>query len=80
MTDASPTSLPARRLLGAAGLLATSLVALAGCVGVAAPVQTTGYGSTCYAGTYVCQLGGQVPVGSQCTCPGLGAPSFGAVR
>ena len=73
-----PTWLPAGlRLLGAFGLLA----ALAGCVGVAAPVQQpTGYGYVCYAGAYKCQLGAQLPVGTQCTCPGLGAPSFGAVR
>jgi hypothetical protein len=43
-------------------------------------VQPTGYGTTCYAGAYTCQLGAQIPVGSQCSCPGIGAPSFGAVR
>jgi hypothetical protein len=76
MTDAIRILLPTGRLLGVAGLLLT----LAGCVGVPAVVQPTGYGATCYAGAYVCQLGAQVPVGAQCTCPGLGAPSFGAVR
>ncbi len=64
------------RLLGALGLVA----GLAGCVGVAAPVRSTGYGYTCFAGAYQCRLGGQLPVGTQCTCPGIGAPSFGTVR
>lgn len=75
MTDPFRILLPSARLLGAGCLLG-----LAGCVGAPAVVQPTGYGTTCYAGTYTCQLGGQVPIGSQCTCPGLGAPSFGAVR
>jgi hypothetical protein len=75
MTDPFRILPQTARLLGA-GLL----LALAGCVGAPAVVQPTGYGSTCFAGTYTCQLGAQVPVGSQCTCPGLGAPSFGAVR
>lgn len=64
------------RALAALGLLA----ALGGCVGVAAPVAPNGLGSTCYAGAYVCQLAQDVPLGSQCTCPGLGAPSYGDVR
>ena len=59
-------------------LLATAGVA--GCAGQPEIVQPTGYGGTCYAGAYVCQLQVQAPVGSQCTCPGLGAPSYGAVR
>jgi len=37
------------------------------------------YGSTCYAGNYVCQ-GPPQPVGSQCTCPAIGAPSYGTIR
>ncbi len=40
----------------------------------------TAYGSTCYAGVYTCALPNGVPVGSQCSCPGLGAPSFGTVH
>jgi len=76
MIDQFRILLPTGRLLGVGGLL----MALAGCVGVPTVVQPTGYGTTCYAGTYVCQLGAQIPVGSQCTCPGIGAPSFGAVR
>jgi hypothetical protein len=38
------------------------------------------YGSTCFAGVYVCPLPRQQPVGSDCSCPGLGAPSYGTVR
>ncbi len=64
------------RLLGAFGLLA----GVAGCVGVAPVPQRIGYGHVCSAGVYTCQLGAQLPVGTQCSCPGLGAPSFGAVR
>ena len=64
------------RLLGAIAAAA----ALAGCTGVAAPVQSTGYGYTCFAGAYQCRLGGQLPVGTECTCPGVGAPSYGTVR
>ena len=40
----------------------------------------SGYGATCYAGVYVCQTGQSMPVGSQCSCPGLGARSYGTVR
>ncbi len=73
-------SAPLARRLAAAAVLG-SVLALGGCVGapetVAAP---PGYGSMCFAGVYSCQLGTAAPVGSQCTCPGIGAPSFGAVR
>jgi hypothetical protein len=60
------------------------VLALSGCVGAAEagpePGVTPGYGYTCYAGAYTCRLSTQVPAGSQCTCPGLGAPSYGSVR
>ena len=79
-----PTSLaplvrgPRRALLAATCLgIAASL---GGCVGVAAPVPATGLSGTCYAGAYVCQMPGQAPVGTQCTCPGIGAPSYGVVQ
>ena len=67
-----PTVPPASRLRMVAAL--ALLAGLGGCVGVPAPVAQNGVGSTCYAGAYVCQLGQQVPLGSQCTCPGLGTP------
>jgi len=38
------------------------------------------YGATCYAGAYVCAAPGATPVGSVCTCPALGAPSYGRVN
>lgn len=36
-------------------------------------------GTTCYAGNYVCQVYPQ-PAGSGCSCPAIGAPSYGTVR
>ena len=38
------------------------------------------YGYMCYAGVYVCQLPAAGPVGSGCSCPGWGAPSYGTIR
>jgi hypothetical protein len=40
----------------------------------------TAYGATCYAGVYVCQAPGNAAVGAGCSCPGLGAPSYGTVH
>jgi hypothetical protein len=63
-----------------AGLVA---FALTGCVGIAAPVPVAtapGNGATCYAGAYVCPLTTPGPVGATCTCPGLGAPSYGVIN
>ena len=49
-----------------------------------APQASTGkqisYGTTCYAGVYVCAAPGNTAVGAGCSCPGWGAPSFGSVR
>ncbi len=38
------------------------------------------YGATCYAGVYVCQAKAYTPIGQTCSCPGLGAPSYGTVN
>lgn len=38
------------------------------------------YSAMCYAGVYTCQLPVAGPVGSGCSCPGLGAPSYGQIR
>ncbi|MEJ0048341.1 MAG: hypothetical protein WDN04_21105 [Rhodospirillales bacterium] len=38
------------------------------------------YGSMCYAGVYSCPAAAKSPVGGVCSCPGLGAPSFGTVN
>jgi len=65
-------------------LLALALL-LAGCVVGPSPYGTavapaSGNGGTCYAGAYVCPMATPTPIGSTCSCPGLGAPSFGTVR
>ncbi len=44
------------------------------------PAQQVALGGRCYAGIYACALPQALPVGAQCSCPGLGAPSFGNVR
>ena len=75
-----------RRIAPAAACAVTlaATLAVSGCSGVAqagpAPGLAPGYGYTCYAGAYMCRLPEQVPQGWQCTCPGLGAPSYGTVR
>lgn len=38
------------------------------------------FGYQCFAGFYQCRLAASVPVGSSCSCPGLGGPSYGVVR
>lgn len=80
------------RLSLSAGLLAL----LAGCYGApvtdqpvasapanavtatGAPAVAVGY--KCYAGAYICNLPSYGPVGSGCSCPGIGAPSYGTIR
>ena len=63
--------------------LAAAALMLGGCVVEVPATGSTaapGYGYTCYAGVYVCRTPQQVPVGSPCSCPGIGAPSFGRVH
>lgn len=63
--------------------LAAALALLGGCSGVATPVGpqvADGYGYVCAAGVYQCRLPQQVRIGEHCSCPGLGAPSFGFVH
>ncbi len=57
------------------------LALLAGCEGAPAAEGegASGYGYVCHAGFYQCTLPQQVPLGSRCSCPGLGAPSYGRV-
>lgn len=73
-----------------------ALIGLAGCVGAPAYAPTAyapqpqqgyapqqpeqAYAATCYAGVYTCALAQSLPVGAPCSCPGLGAPSYGNVR
>lgn len=45
--------------------------------GYAAPAA---YAGTCYAGAYTCQMPVSGPVGASCSCPGIGAPSYGTIR
>ena len=72
--------------------LIAALLALAGCIPVPVPYPVgysvavpagpaaTGYvGTTCAAGAYVCAVP-PGPAGAECSCPGLGAPSFGVIR
>ena len=49
-------------------------------VAVAPAPALVAYGSSCQAGFYQCLLPAAGPIGSQCSCPGLGAPSYGVVR
>lgn len=51
-----------------------------GAGGTASAGQVVGYaGTSCHAGFYICQVPAAT-VGTQCSCPGLGAPSFGTIR
>jgi len=46
----------------------------------ATPTQANApYGNTCYAGFYVCAAPSSTHVGTGCSCPGLGAPSYGTI-
>jgi hypothetical protein len=38
------------------------------------------YGAICHAGVYSCAAPAKTPIGDGCSCPGLGAPSFGVVN
>jgi hypothetical protein len=62
---------------------AATAVLLAGCV-YAAPgtvyQQAPAYASYCAAGVYQCPLPSGTPVGATCSCPGLGAPSYGVAQ
>ena len=48
--------------------------------GYAPAPQQVALGERCFAGVYTCALPQALPVGAQCSCPGLGAPSYGNVR
>ena len=51
-----------------------------GAAGTGSAGQVVGYaGTSCHAGFYICQVPAG-PVGAECSCPGLGAPSFGTIR
>jgi len=70
-----------RLLQTASGLVATAM--LAGCMATPpgpSPGAAPGYGYICYAGPYQCRQPTQVPSGTPCSCPGLGAPSYGRIH
>ncbi|NHO34005.1 hypothetical protein GOB85_15795 [Acetobacter sp. LMG 1636] len=63
-----------------------AVLALSACTGQAGtPVAPGSYppgtplGGTCKAGFYTCQLPLASPAGAPCSCPGLGAASYGKV-
>lgn len=64
--------------------IAVGTLALAGCVGVPTAQQPVPgqvvLSQYCYAGFYQCILPQLGQVGTPCTCPGLGAPSYGVIR
>ena len=63
-------------------ILAAALLALGGCIvaPVSIPQGAAVSGQSCLAGFYQCVLPQPSQVGAPCSCPGLGAPSFGTVR
>lgn len=73
-------------ILGIKSSLLGSLFLLAACTGTAGtPVapgteSKAGYGTACKAGMYSCQTPYPVPLGSPCSCPGVGAASYGNVH
>ncbi|NHN85359.1 hypothetical protein GOB93_12010 [Acetobacter musti] len=71
----------ARKIL--AGVTAVMLSACTGQAGTPVPPGSyppgTPLGGTCKAGFYTCQLPLASPVGAPCSCPGLGAASYGKV-
>lgn len=69
--------------LACAAALGAGSLALGGCASTNVPQSpgaAPGMGYTCSAGFYVCRMPQQVPLGQQCSCPGLGAPSYGTVQ
>lgn len=73
------------RLAAVFVLAGSGALALSGCEGTAAAGPTpagmpiAGYGYTCKAGFYTCKLPTRVPLGGPCSCPGIGAASYGNV-
>ncbi|NPD69711.1 hypothetical protein HN018_10545 [Lichenicola cladoniae] len=83
-TQSRPSNRNSMKTVRSIGALAGAAFMLGGCV-VEAPTSASvgaapGYGYTCYAGAYVCRVPVQTPIGAECSCPGIGAPSFGRVR
>ena len=70
--------MPVARVMGC--VLALGM--LAGCVAAPPPLAPgqAYFSAQCSAGFYTCALPQPMQVGSGCSCPGLGAPSYGVVR
>ena len=70
-----------RRVVAGVGALACSVIALSGCVAAPQPVPPGAIvlSQQCFAGFYTCVVPPN-PQGTPCTCPGLGAPSYGTIR
>ena len=67
-----------------AAALCAGPLGLSGCAqppAPAVPLQAGGayFSQRCSAGFYQCDLPVAAEVGTQCACPGLGAPSYGTV-
>ncbi len=65
-------------------LACAALLGLSGCIAYPVPVVATApareyVGAICAAGFYQCAAP-PAPAGTPCSCPGLGAPSYGAIR
>ncbi|QDH16497.1 hypothetical protein [Swingsia samuiensis] len=66
-------------------VIGLSLLGLSACVGTASPgpvdpkAPVAGYGNVCKAGIYSCKLPVKAPLNGPCSCPGLGAASYGNV-
>lgn len=69
-----------------AALIVLPCLGLGACVGNAAsgPINpnapVAGYGFSCQAGIYNCKLPMKVPLATPCSCPGIGAASYGNVH
>ena len=70
-----------RRNRSVAAILAASLLALSGCVAAPQPVPPGAIvlSQQCFAGFYTCVVPPNQQ-GTPCSCPGLGAPSYGTIR
>lgn len=66
-------------------IMFAALSLLGGCVPAPAVIyestpQQTAYATFCSAGAYQCPIPYGTAPGTECACPGLGAPSYGSAR
>ena len=69
------------RMFATVAGLSAGLLALSGCVAAPQPLPPGAMvlSQQCVAGFYTCVVPAN-PQGTPCSCPGLGAPSFGTIR